>query len=299
MPELKSAASGLGDLRSLASLAGVSLGGANGTSEAIRPDLYPDVIQSVPFSLYLLNQPVISNSAKTTQTLQTYLTEPSGEGITGVLQSLFGGNNKGEEVLSDKKSPDLQLTLKQEQLCRLINTQVVAEMDKKSGIITITCRMPDPKVSATVARLTLNYLTTYVTNYRTGKARQQVDFLTEQVNNSRRRYQEAENLLSAYRDRNRNLFLNTAKIEEQRLQADYILAQSVYSELAKQLEQARIKVQEESPVFQVLEPPRVPLRKSGPKRMTLIIGFTIFGIVVGLAAFLVRYFIPGSLKKAK
>ena len=37
--------------------------------------------------------------------------------------------------------------------------------------------------------------------------------------------------------------------------------------LSKQLEQAKIKVAEEAPVFKTLEPARIPLKKSGPKRV--------------------------------
>jgi uncharacterized protein involved in exopolysaccharide biosynthesis len=151
--------------------------------------------------------------------------------------------------------------------------------------------MPDPTVAATVASLSLNYLTNYITNYRTGKSRQQVKFLSQQVTSARRRYKAAEYGVSAYRDRNRSVYLNTAKIEEQRLQADYLLAQGVYNDLAKQLEQARIKVQEEAPVFQVLEPARVPLRKSEPKRTMITLGFAIFGAIIGLFVFFIRWFV--------
>jgi uncharacterized protein involved in exopolysaccharide biosynthesis len=173
------------------------------------------------------------------------------------------------------------LTKKQEELSKKVSKRVSATIDKKSGIVTITSQMPDPVVAATTANQTLNYLTTYVTNYRTGKSRKQVQFLSQQVNNARHRYQAAEFALSSYRDRNRSLFLETAKIEEQRLQADYLLAQTVYNDLSKQLEQARIKVQEESPVFQILEPAQVPLLKSGPKRTLIILAFAAIGGILG------------------
>ena len=171
-----------------------------------------------------------------------------------------------------------------------MNERVFAEIDKKTGVLTIDAKMPDPVVAATIVQLALDYLTKYISNYRTGKSRQQVMFLTQQVTNARRRYEAAEYTVSAYRDRNRSIFLNTAKIEEQRLQADYLLAQTVYNDLSKQLEQARIKVQEEAPVFQVLEPARVPLQKSEPKRTITAIGFAVFGAIIGLSVFFARWF---------
>lgn len=298
MPEWQTkGASGLGNLGALAGLTGISLDGVSGNTEAIRPDLYPSMLQSVPFGLYVLNQPVRANNRSFT--VQDYLIW-SAENSTGsrVGQTLFGwlssDEDVGEKAVSNRQQNPAQpllLTENQEDLIQAMNSRVVAEIDKKTGVITIRAKMPDPAVAATVARFSLDYLTNYVTNYRTGKSRQQVKFLTQQVINARRRYQAAEYGLSAYRDRNRSLFLNTAKIEEQRLQADYLLAQTVYNDLSKQLEQARIKVQEEAPVFQVLEPARVPLRKSEPKRTMIALGFAIFGAIVGLAIFFVRWLI--------
>lgn len=289
MPELKSSSSvggGLNDLKSLAGLAGVNLGSMNNSSEAIRPDLYPDIIQSVPFSLHLLQQPVKTSNESKSQSLEVYLNRLTENNI---LSKLLGGNENSTSV-GVSTGPTIQLTRQQETLSKMINARVNVDMDKKSGIITISAQMPDALISATIARQTLDYLTNYVTSYRTGKARQQVQFLTQQVNNARQRYESAELQLASYRDRNRNLYANTAKIEEQRLQADYMLTQSVYSELSKQLEQARIKVEEEAPVFQILEPPIVPLKKSGPKRTALIAGFMVFGAIIGLAVFSVKRF---------
>ncbi|AQG81683.1 GNVR domain-containing protein [Spirosoma montaniterrae] len=284
MPELKSGSGGggLGDLKSLAGLAGVSLDGLGGSSEAIRPDLYPDIMQSTSFMLHLLAQPVTTAENKKPQTLQQYLLSQGANTVMGRLGSLLGSDDEPQPVPDDAA---VRLTKKQEELTKKVAQRVGAVMDKKSGIVTITAQMTDPVVAATMAKQSLDYLTNYVTNYRTGKARKQANFLSQQVSNARRRYESAELALSAYRDRNRALFLNTAKIEEQRLQADYMLAQTVYNDLSKQLEQARIKVQEESPVFQVLEPARVPLRKSGPKRTMIVLGFGILGAILGMAIF--------------
>ena len=128
--------------------------------------------------------------------------------------------------------------------------------------------VPDPVVAAIVARLSLEYLKNYISSYRTEKARNQVTFLNHQVKMRESRYQMAEYALSVYRDNNRYLNLSTAKIAEQRLQADFLLSQNLFSELSKQLEQAKIKVAEEAPIFKILEPARIPLKKSAPKRTT-------------------------------
>jgi uncharacterized protein involved in exopolysaccharide biosynthesis len=287
MPELQSKASGLGNLGSLAGLAGIDVGSLAGNNDVIRPDLYPTVVQTVPFGLYILNQPVVSKKFKKRETLRDFLVHQQEDTWRGKLNLWLASFSSTDDADSDSegsiKSGQLELTKEQEDLILAIKGRVSVTHDKKSGMLTVETQMPDPIVAANAAQTTLTYLTDYVTSYRTEKARKQVQFLTEQVNRSKRRYQEAEEVLSNYRDRNRGLYLNTAKIEEQRLQADFILAQSLYNDLVKQLEVARIRIQEETPVFKVLEPARIPKKKSGPKRTLITLGFAIAGVLIALS----------------
>ena len=291
MPEVQSkGAGGLGSLGSLAGLAGISLDNLGG-QDAIRPDLYPNVLQSVPFALDLLKQPVYSAELKAKMTLQEFTDRMAKTTFSTQLISLFSTGDtskKGEESDPTNFSQAIQVTKEQDELIKSVQASVSTVYDKKTGIIAITAIEPDPVVAATVARLSLEYLTNYITTYRTEKARKQVAFLIQRVREAKATYQASEYALSNYRDRNRSLFLNTAKIDEQRLQADYILAQSVYNELSKQMEQAKIKVQEETPVFKTLEPPTVPLRKSGPKRMFIMLVFAVMGALLSTALAVMR-----------
>ncbi|SOD95117.1 GumC domain-containing protein [Spirosoma fluviale] len=290
MPEIQSKTGGLGGLSSLAGLAGIDIGSGSmgGSVDAIRPDVYPNVLQSVPFALHLLRQPVYSQLLKKETSLQTFFEEQEKQSWLG--RSSEEGDEKNIILDPNNRSNTLQITKKQEELTQYIHEAVSATFDKKTAIITVSATLPDPVVAATVARLSLEYLKNYIVSYRTEKARNQVQFLTNQVNEAKSRYQRAEYALSSYRDRNRNIFLETAKIEEQRIQAEFLLTQSVYTDLSKQLEQAKIKVAEESPVFKVLEPARIPLKKSGPKRTVIILGFAIIGFLLGIFVYGINRF---------
>lgn len=292
MPEIQAKGAGsLGNLGSLAGLAGINIDNLN-APDAVRPDLYPNVLQSIPFALHMLKQPVYAQRFKTTMPLQTFIERTSSRGLFGWVGSWFGGGNDEAEQLDPKNfSQAIHITKEQDELVKQVQQSTSTTYDKKTGIITITANQHDPVVAATVARLSLEYLTDYVTTYRTEKARKQVDFLGQRVREAKSRYQSAEYTLSAYRDRNRAMFLETAKIDEQRLQAEYLLTQSVYNELSKQFEQAKIKVQEETPVFKMLEPPSVPLRKSGPKRTLILLGFAVLGAVLSASFLLIRQII--------
>ena len=283
MPEVQSRSGlNLGNLSSLAGLAGVNLDNITNSSESIKPELYPTIVESIPFSVHLLQQPVYSTEFKVTQPLGVYLESHANQTFLGRLDNFFTTGDLNALVDPTNRSGALQLTKGQEKKIKELQDNISTDYDKKTGIIAINVTMPDPVVSAMVTNFSLSFLKDYIVSYRTQKARTEAEFLEKQVLKAKQRYQTAEYALSSYRDRNRSLFLNTAKIEEQRIQADYLLAQDVYNTLSKQSEMAKIKVQEETPVFKVLEPVQVPLRKSKPKRIVYIIVFCVIGIFSGL-----------------
>jgi uncharacterized protein involved in exopolysaccharide biosynthesis len=295
MPEIQAKGSGsLSGLGSLAGLAGINIDNM-GSQDAIRPDLYPNVLQSIPFALYLLKQPVFSTKSKKQLPLAAYMDE-MGKSWFGTL---FTPDKSDEQSIKLPVNPQLvELTKEQNDHIKGLLANVTGAYDKKTGILTISATEHEAIIAATIAQNSLNYLTNYITTYRTEKSRRQVEFLRQQAAEAKNRYQTAEYTLSNYRDRNRAVYLNTAKLEEQRLQADYLLTQSVYNELSKQLEQAKIKVQEETPVFKTLEPASIPLQKSGPKRTVIIIVSAVIGALVGIAVSFFYYMRSRRLQAA-
>ncbi|MBB3836877.1 uncharacterized protein involved in exopolysaccharide biosynthesis [Runella defluvii] len=282
MPELQSSSAlgKMGGLSALAGLAGIDLNQMN-TTDAVRPDLYPNILQSLPFGLYLLKQPVYVAENQKTMTLERFLDEKGQSWISTIVPDKAPQQTS---LLDPKKSSNaFELTKKQQDLINELQKRVIITFDRKTGVIVINAKMPDPVVAATVAQKSVEYLKEYVTSYRTDKARNQVKFLGTQVIEAKKRYQNAEARLANFRDQNRFLALQTAKIEEQRLQADYILAQNLFNNLSQQYEQAKIRVEEETPVFKTLEPTTIPLKRSEPKRTLIVIGFGVIGLIIGVA----------------
>ncbi|OIN56513.1 Wzz/FepE/Etk N-terminal domain-containing protein [Arsenicibacter rosenii] len=295
MPELQPKSnSTLSNLGSLAGLAGINLESLSNGTDAIRPDLYPTVVQSVPFSLHLLTQTVYKENVKVS--LESFLSSAKGNPVSVIFSRIFAGDDQNILVSKVHNNGILQLTKEKEIHIQEIQKRVGLIYDKKSGIITVGATMQDPVVAADVAQHTLAYLTAYITGYRTEKARAEVDFLLKQVQSAKKRYEVAELNLSAYRDRNRGLYTNVAKIEEQRLQAEYLLAQDLYNNLSKQLEMARIKIQENTPVFKILEPAKIPLHKSGPNRTLIVMGMVLLGCILGLLLSFIKSYMLSKKK---
>ncbi len=269
--------SGIG---SLAGLAGIDVSGMGGGTDAIRPELYPNVLQSIPFALSLMKQPVREKGQRGVKPFEVYWQQLPSSWLSNWLPSYEADEEEG--VTESSGSEALELSKAQEGMANELHTRVKAGYDKKTGVLTISSTMPDPLVAARIANLSLAYLTEYVTGYRTEKVRREADFLVQQVKSASKRYQDAQYALSIYRDQNRSLFLNTAKVEEQRIQAEFMLAQDLFNSMSKQAEMAKIKVQEQKPVFKVLEPAQIPRKKSGPKRVMTVLGGVLLGLLLSL-----------------
>ncbi|MHA4736409.1 GumC domain-containing protein [Dyadobacter sp. MSC1_007] len=254
------------------SLLGAGLNGDG--AEKLQPDLYPTIMQSTPFGAFLLKQPVVDKDNKSYKSLQEYLKTQSKPGLLSGLFSFSSSKTPKKEVKLSKDGI-LSYSLQEQSEINNVLSLLSSEVDQKSGIILISAETPDPFVSAIIVEAAEKYLVNYVEDYRSSKATQRVDVLVERVKEAKDRLRNAEYALQIYRDRNRNIFSNTAKIEEQRLQAEYVLSESLYSDLVRRYEQAKVSVKEERPVFKVLEPVKVPLLKSSPKRLRigLVFGF--------------------------
>jgi uncharacterized protein involved in exopolysaccharide biosynthesis len=286
MPEMNGGANDLFKrLSSVAGLTDIDFSDADGM-DAIRPDLYPNVLQSTPFILYLIDQPVTTTTG-TRQTVGSFLlTGTSGWSFRKLL-SFFQFETKPQTLVKGP-SGALQLSTQQQDLAEDIMERVSARLDARSGLITITAQMPDSYVAASVTQLAMTYLTTYVTNYRTEKVRQDLTFYTNRVTEVRRRYQKAQYSVFHYNDNHKNLVMLSATMDRQRMEAELTIAQTVYTELSRQLEQAKLKVQERTPIFKVLEPPAVPLKRTSPKRILTVLLFAGTGLLLGALSVLLQ-----------
>lgn len=295
MPELESSSlGGLGKYAGLASLAGINLGDM-ASSDAIRPDLYPNVINNTTFFLFLLEQNVRTSDGKTVNFkdfyYQTYEVEDVNEdstskGIVTSLRSILGIEKKKIVGQKDLQGQLIYLSKTKGEVIEELMAKITANMDKKTGVISISVELPDPVTAAHVAQISMNYLTTFVTNYRTEKARHDVDFLAQRLVEAKGKYYTTQAKKAQYSDMFSapTIRLQSADIQRERIESDYRVTSSFYQELLKQYETAKLKVQQETPIFKTLQQPVVPYKKSGPKRVISI-------VFMGLLSFFVSLFI--------
>ena len=276
----------LGGLGGLAGLAGVDLD--VGASGALTPELYPELVKSVPFQLYLIEKPVLFEKFDSTISSYDYFNhfyEPPLSNI--LLEYTLGlpGKIKGLFVRESKKVANaqqhlLELSLEDWRLIEKYRKRMSVSVDKKTGVISVSVELPDRKASAQLAQLLVDKLQDDVTKYKIGKVQVNLGFIEERFQEKKKEYEIKQREVALFNDRNINVSSALARTELNRLENELSVAFEVYKGLASQLEQAKIKVKEETPVFTILEPVRVPEEKSKPRR-SLIIGLaTLSGLIV-------------------
>ena len=276
----KAAAGGLGALASMAGL-GTSASGA----DAVYPQLYPDVVSSVPFVTSLFNVKITTSDKDEPQTMtveqymEDELRAPWWSVITGAPFKLLGMLRGGDEEGGTKPLDNFRLTQDEARLVEAVNRRITASVDQKTSVVTISVMMQDPLVSAVLADTVVNRLQAYVTDYRTNKARKDLEYAETLNEEAKADYYAAQQKYAEYLDRNQGLAFQSARITSDRLQNEAQLAFSLYNQTAQQVQKAKAKVQETTPVYAIITPATVPVKPTSPRKALILVGFTFLAFV--------------------
>lgn len=285
-PEIPGGNKGTSGLASLASSFGVNLGGASAGADAIMPNLYPDLMNSVAFRASLFPVKVQQEDGDTAMTYYDYLENHQrmpwwsagmkavGNGISSVINSILGN----EEETSDKVNP-FRLTKEQMKIVEKMEEKVVCDVDNKTYVITINVADQDPLIAATLADSVQAHLQEFITDYRTRKARVDLAYNQKLFKEAQHRYEKARLKSAAYSDANRHAIFAEKQSEQTKLENEMQLQYRAYSQVAAQLQMAEAKVQEDTPAFTLLQPATVPVKKAGPSRLKLCLIFMIFAFI--------------------
>jgi len=291
VPQTSSTASKLGGLSSLAAMAGFNLDAATSGGDALSPLVYPQIVASAPFQLDLMNAKFTFAEVGHPVTLYEYYADIQKPGILalatkytiglpGVIISAIKGDSNTKSVPGEKGP--ITLSKKQEEVRKILEENVSLTLDSKQGYITIQASFPEALLSAQVADQARELLQKYITSFKIEKASDKLAFIEGRYEEKKKDFEKAQQNLARYRDQNRNISSMVARTDEERLQGEYTIALNVYNELAKQLEQTKIQVKEETPTFSVVQPTVVPEKKSKPKRPMILFVSLFLGAVAGI-----------------
>ena len=281
-------------ISSLASLAGINLGQMGG--DMLSPTVYPQLLSNVDLIKELMYTPVKFEEWPEKITLYDYYTDPEYNkmtffgavkkytiGLPGVIIGAIKG--KDEENVDAAGLDGLAVYTEREYQCKKVLSDLISvSINDKDGYIELSVRMPEAVAAAEVATTVFNLLEKYVTEYKIEKAKATLDFVNDRFNEAKEDFEQKQLAYAKFRDANRGQLTATAQITEDRLRKEYDMANTIYTELARQKTQVELQVKEDTPVLSVVQPIVVPFERSKPRRAIILIAFTFLGGCLGCAS---------------
>jgi hypothetical protein len=255
----------MGQLASLASSFGVSIGSGSQGGDAITPSLYPDLMKSTDFKTSLFPIKVHAKKDKTTMTYYDYLKnewkEPWWEDFFGLM---------APEKKKDTLVNNFELTGEQMRIAGMINKNIVCVINKKTGLISINVIAQDPYIVALLADSVKTRLQDFLTDYRTKKSRHDLEYAEMLLRQSKKDYEHARQKYVEFVDANQDIVLESIRQKQTDLENDLQLQYNNYNTLSAQVLAYKAKVQEATPAFTTLQRATVPLAPAGPKKGQIV-----------------------------
>ena len=302
-----------GNLSGLAAIAGINLGSLS-SGEVLSPTVYPKIMDNVNFQKELIYSKFHFNGVEEPISLYEYYTDKKYQkfsiigaikkytiGLPGVIIRAIKG--KPAETEQSDTSSLQSLTMQEKKIANLLNTSLTLSVNSKDGYISITSNMSEPLLAAELAQRGQELLQKYITEFKIEKVASNLEFVERNYEEGKRNFESKQAELARFRDANKSFSSAVAKTQEEKLTSEYNLLLGIYTELAKQKEQAKIAVTETTPILTIIEPVVVPNEKSKPSRAMLLFIYTFLGIIVGIGVtltipYLEENFIP-NIKKYK
>ena len=288
--------SGNSKMSSLAALAGVSLGGGEDVT-ALSPLVYENIMNGTSFRKELMQTKIdFEDIDKPVSFFDYYTSEEYNKpsvlsyikkytiGLPFVILNAIRGEQPEPDysAIGNNEGPTMETLSKDEYNALKILEQCVSlTLDSKNGYVTITTNMPEAVASAQLAQATVVLLQKYITEFKIAKVQSNLDFIQGRYDEAKKNFEDIQIRRAAFRDANTNTNKYSARVEAEKLDAEYTLAMNLYSELAAQLEQAKIEVKKDTPMLTVVRPVTIPYKKSKPSRAKILLAFTFLGVVAG------------------
>lgn len=304
-PEAKNGGAG-GSLGGIASMLGMGNMSMGSSSDALNISLFPDICSSTPFLTKLFDvqlTPYVSPKdakkgvvAIPTSVYKHMTGEDKEKGfVAQMMESIFG---TPEEETSDTINIS-QLTPKQNGVVMALQKAISADVDKKTGVTTITVTLDDKLMATELADTVCSRLQNYIYLYRTKKERENLEYYTMLAEEAHEKLVKAQAAYASSMDYDRDVSLLSVSNRKDRLQQEADLANQIYSQMAQQRELARAKVQEMRPVFAVIEPATLP-QKPTKSRKNTVLAFGFVGFLLSAAWYLIgKDFLDENLKSIK
>jgi len=263
-------------LSGVASLVGINLGGISSGSE-IPATMYPQIGESIEFNRALLD---------------SYIDEKKQIKLGGFLSDY----NAIEKSVTEN-SNKLFVSKYENNLFKVLKDVISISVNQKDGFVTILANMPESEYAANTCINAREILQETVINNKIKSAKQKLEYSEQQLASKRIEFEEIQNKLAYFNDSNLNLVTSSVINEREKLEAEFQIINAVMIELSKQVEQRKLQVSEDTPVFSIVKEASMPVKRSSPKRTQMVLIFGFIGLIASILYTLVKSPIAQILKE--
>lgn len=267
-------------LSNIASMVGVDLGNSSGGGmDAIYPQIYPDVLTSSDFIINLFNVPVKQKEEHVQKTYYDHIISDYKVPFWDYPKIWLAKMFKGKEPKGHKTLDAFCLTKEQNNVLNAVRSNISCIVDKNTNVVSISVTDEDSHVSAIMADTIQKQLQKYITIYRTKKANNDLAYTKRLFVDAKAQYIRAQEIYASYADANEDLLLESFKAKRDELENEMQLRYNIYNQTALQLQAAKAKVQERTPVFSVIQSSTIPIKASSTPRMFIVAIYVFLGII--------------------
>lgn len=287
-----------GGVGTLASMAGVNFGGKISSSTIITSDLYPKIAESIPFLNAMIE---VKLPWEGVDTLMSYYEYECADTVLTIgkfvkkytigLPKTIIKAIKGEDDIIDENKKDVKyLCIKKKRMdvLKAMGKKIIVEADPIYGTIEISVFASTPEQASVLATEALTLIQNTATEHKTRRAKDILKFAEERYEEAMDDYESIYRSFSLYKDTHRNMVEERMGSEYQKLSDKYDLSRSILNTISSQVEQARLEVMQNTPVFTVIDPVVLPHEKYSPKLSLHIIGGLLLGFIGAVVLLLLQ-----------
>lgn len=293
-----------GSLGGLAAMAGINLGSIS-SGEVFSPTIYPKIMTNINFQKELIYSKFHFQGVEQPITLYDHYTDKKYQkfSLTGVIRQYtiglpniiiraINGVVRGKDTnnTQSESASIYSVTSKERQVINITKNILRLDINNKDGFITLSANMDEPVLAVEMVQTGFSLLQKYITDFKLEKVANNLEFIERSYNEAKINFETKQEELAMFRDANKSFSSAVAKTQEEKLISEYNLLLGIYTELAKQKEQAKIAITETTPILTIIEPVVMPIGKAKTDRYMLIFFYTFLGIFVGVVTvFVVSY----------
>ena len=295
---------GSSSLSGVASLVGINLGGSVAGSE-IPPSIYPQIIQSVSFKRELLLAN-ISSGKSSVKTLKEFLLEKKTDvDVFSVIKkytislpfTILAAIKGGAEKTVGSSNNLLIVSSEEEGLFKSMVDLLSLSVNAKEGFVTLSVSTSGASEAAYTANAAQEILQKTVIDYKIKSAKELLSFNKRELALKKTEFDSLQKKLALFKDGNLNIIDSRFENELSKIESEFQIVSAVYQELNKQLEQAKLQVSKDTPIFSVINPVTIPNTKSAPRRSLIVLIYGFLGFVLSCGLVLAKTPLTNILKE--